>query len=353
MRWLWLTAWHVLAFLAAVPGLPAWAQTGAGPGASLALYGGPDRLQRIVAAAQKEGSLTLYTSIAAADLPALIGPFEKKYGVKVNVWRASTVNVLQRTISEAAAKRFDADAIHMSAPEMEALYRGKLLQPVASPNFTKLIPGAVPPHREWVATLLSVFVQAYNTNRIKKEELPKTYRDLMDAKWKGMLGIEAEDQDWFATVVQEMGEEQGLKFFRELVLRNGISVRQGHALLANMVVSGEVPLALTVYSYMPESAKRKGAPVDWIVLEPAVARPNAIGIARRAPHPNAALLFYDFMISDAQELLLSMNYVPTNAGAPSPLKNLRIKLIDPATMLDQRDKWTKAYEAIFIKRAGM
>lgn len=104
---------------------------------------------------------------------------------------------------------------------------------------------------------------------------------------------------------------------------------------------------------MPETAKRKGAPVESIVLEPAVARSNAIGIARRAPHPNAALLFYEVMITDAQELLAGMGYVPTSAGAPSPLKNLRVKLVDPAVMLDERDKWTKAYEAIFIKRAGM
>jgi hypothetical protein len=173
-----------------------------------------------------------------------------------------------------------------------------------------------------VATLLSVWVQAYNTKLIKKEDLPRSYRDLLDAKWKDKLGIESEDQEWLATVVQEMGEEQGLKFFRELASRNRISVRQGHSLLNNLVISGEVPFALTVYNYMPEAAKRKGAPVDWIVLEPAVARPNSIGIARHAPHPNAALLFYDYMITDAQELLVSLDYVPTNAAAHSPLKNL-------------------------------
>ena len=151
----------------------------------------------------------------------------------------------------------------------------------------------------------------------------------------------------------EIGEEQGLKFFRELVARNGISVRQGHSLLTNMVVSGEVPLALTVYNYMPEGAKKKGAPVDWIAIEPAVARSNGIGIARRAPHPNAALLFHDFMITDAQKLLVAMDYVPTNAGVQSPLKNLRIKLVDPVVALDQMEKWTKAYQDIVIKRGGM
>ena len=232
---------------------------------------------------------------------------------------------------------------------MEALHRERLLQPVASPKFRNLVPGAVPAHREWVATLLSVWVQAYNTNLIKKEELPKTFRDLLDPKWKGMLGIEAENQDWFASVVLEMGEAQGLKFFHELAQRNGVSVRQGHSLLTNLVVSGEVPLALTVYSYMPDAAKRKGAPIDWIALEPTIARSNAIGIARRAPHPNAALLFYDFMITEAQDLMVAMDYLPTNAATHSLLKNLRVRLVDQTLMLDQREKWARAFDAIFIQ----
>jgi iron(III) transport system substrate-binding protein len=112
-----------------------------------------------------------------------------------------------------------------------------------------------------------------------------------------------------------------------------------------------VPLALTVYNYMPEQARRKGAPVDWFVLEPAVARANGIGIARRAPHPNAALLFYEYLISaEAQKLLVEMDYVPTNAKVPSPLKNRRISMVDPAVTLDQIEKWTKAYEEVLQKK---
>ena len=343
----------LVALCVGVMAAPAQAQSGAAAAASLALYEGADRQERLTAAARKEGSFTLYTSIAEKDLPVLIGPFERKFGIKVRVWRASTVKVLQRTVSEAAGRRFDVDGVHISSPELEALHREKLLQPVASPAFKNLIPGALPPHREWVATVLSVWVQAYNTNLVRREDLPKSYADLLDARWKDRLGIEAEDQEWFAAVARDMGEEQGIRFFRELVRRNGISVRQGHTLLTNMVVSGEVPLALTVYNYMPEAAKRKGAPIDWIALEPVAARSNAIGIARRAPHPNAALLFLDYMITDAQELLASLDYVPTKTGAASPLKNLHIKLVDPVVMLDQREKWSRLFADVFIKRTGM
>ena len=116
------------------------------------------------------------------------------------------------------------------------------------------------------------------------------------------------------------GGETGLKFFRDLVATNGLSVRQGHTLLNNLVISGEVPLALNVYNYMPEQAKKKGAPIDWFALEPAIARSNAVGVARHAPHPNAARLFYDYLLGEGQQYFVSMDYVPSNTKVASPLK---------------------------------
>jgi iron(III) transport system substrate-binding protein len=338
-----------LTFAFATPGL---AQTRTAPDVSLLQYQGADREQRILAAARKEGALTLYTTIAEKDIPVIVSPFEKKYGIKVNIWRAGTDKVLQRTLSEAAARRYEVDAIHFGSPEMEALHREKILQPVNSPYFNQLIPDALPAHREWVATILSVWVQAYNTKQIRKADLPRTYRELLDPKWKGKLGIEVKNQEWFWTVADELGGEPGIQFFRELVARNGMSVRQGHSLLMNMVVSGEVPLALTVYNYLAEGAKQKGAPVDWFAIEPAVARSNAVGIARRAPHPNAALFLYDYNITHAQKHFVSLDYVPTNKSVPSPLPDIRLRLVDPVQVLDQMDKWTKLYQEIVVRRAG-
>ena len=337
---------RILSFVALATALPAFAQD-----TSLLRYGGPDRSRRLIAAAQKEGSFALYTSFAEKDLPPLTDLFEKKYGVKVKVWRAGSEKVLQRTLAEAAARRHEADAIHSSALEMETLHREKILHAVASPYSTELIAGALRPHREWVATYLSVWVQAYSTQLVKKEDLPNTFQDLLDPKWKGKLGIEANVPEWYSTVVLSMGEEKGIQFFRDLVARNGISVRTGHSLLNNMVVAGEVPLALTVYNFMAEAARRKGAAIDWFVLEPAVARMSGIGIARHAPHPNAALLFYDFMLStEAQELLVAMEYVPTNATVRSPLAVRHFTLVDPAVALDQSDKWSKSFEEVILGR---
>jgi iron(III) transport system substrate-binding protein len=342
--------WASLATVAAITALcldPAAAQT------ALALYEGADRMQRITEAAKKEGTLTLYTTIAEKDLPVLVKPFEAKYGIKVVVWRAGTDKVLQRTLAEAAAKRDEVDVVHFGSPEMEALSREKVLQPVLSPSYKQLTAGSVPAHNQWAATLLSVWVQAYNTTSVKKEDLPKTYADLLDPKWKGKLGVEVKNQDWFQTVVELMGGgDKGLKFFQDLVAKNGISPRTGHTLLTNMVVSGEVPLALTVYNYMPEQAKKKGAPIEWFALEPAVARSNAIGVAARAKHPNAALLFHEYMLTEAQALMVGIDYVPTNTTVPSPFKGVKLIITDPIKSLDDAEKWGKLWEDTVLKKAA-
>ena len=335
---------RLLASLAALAALPLAAQ-------NLATYEGADRISRIAAAAKMEGALTLYTTIAEKDLPTIIKPFEEKYGVKVTVWRAGTDKVLQRTVQEARAGRNEVDAIHFGSPEMEALSREKILQPVASPAHKDLVAGSVPAHKEWAATILSVWVQAYNTNAVKKADLPRTYQDLLDPKWKGKLGIEVKNDDWFATVVHQMGEQKGLEFFRTLVATNGISPRKGHTLLNNMVVSGEVPMALTVYNYMPQQAKEKGAPIDWFAIEPAIARSNAIGVARRSPHPAAALLFYEYMLGpDGQKVMVSIDYVPTNTKVESPIKGVNIVTTDPVRSLDEAEKWSKLFEDTVTKR---
>src|SRR5205814_7780222 len=130
-------------------------------------------------------------------------------------------------------------------------------------------------------------------------------------KWKGKLGIEQEDADWLAGEFAELGEERAMKVFRDIVAANGISVRKGHTLLTQLVVSGEIPLSLTVYNYKAEQLKNKGAPIDWFTIGKAIARPNGVAVTKRAPHPNAAVLWYDFEISaEGQKLLAKRDFVP-------------------------------------------
>jgi iron(III) transport system substrate-binding protein len=313
-------------------------------------YQGKDRQQRLLEGAKKEGELQLYTSTPADEIAVLIDAFEKKYGIKVKLWRSGSDMVVQRLVNEGHAHRFDADVVEADGTNLEALHREKLLQEVHSPYLADLIPQAIPPHREWAAARVNIFTLAYNTKLIKKEDLPKAWTDLLDPKWKGKLGIEAEDSDWFAGVVGQLGESKGLKLFRDIVATNGISVRKGHTLLATMVASGEVPLALTVHNFTAEKFKRKGAPVDWFIIPPAIAQLNGIAVTKNAPHPNAAVLFYDFMLSDAQTILQQHDYMPTSKKVPTPLSKLSLQFMDHKVVLDENDKWNKLYQDVVTKQ---
>jgi len=318
---------------------------------SPALDEGAGRSARLAADAKREGSLSLYASMAEKDLIRLVSEFERRYGIKVKVWRSGKNNVLRRTVTEARAGRFEVDVVHNPSPEMELLHRERLLQEVRSPYARELIPEAVAPHREWAGPRVYIFVQAYNTNRVTPEELPKTFRDLLDPRWKGRIAIEAKEQEWFFTLVREMGGEEGLKFFRDLVARNGLTVRNGNALLNNLVVAGEVPLALTLYSYLPEQSRKSGAPVGWIALAPTVAYTDGIGVMKRAPHPNAAVLFYDFVLSDGQALLAELNHVISHRRNEPYLRKFDLKFIDIGAVLADYDRWTRIFEDTIYGRS--
>jgi ABC-type Fe3+ transport system substrate-binding protein len=318
--------------------------------AAIAAYGGTDREQRLVAGGKREGVLAMYSNAPTDDNAALVGAFEKKYGIKVNLYRASSEDIRQRVLAETAAKRFDVDFILNNGPAMEALAGEKLLQAVQSPYLADVMARAIPPHRQWVGFCLNVLVQAYNTGLIKKAELPKSYSDLLDPRWKGRIAIEADDSDWFAGLMGELGEEKGLRLFREIASTNGLSARKGHTLLTNLVVAGEAPLALTVFNYTAEQLKKRGAPIDWFAMAPLISMPNSVAVARAAPHPSAAVLMFDFMLSDAQKILAERDYVTTSAKVGSPLDRDRLTVMDSATALAQGDKWERLYRQVISSR---
>jgi iron(III) transport system substrate-binding protein len=349
MRW-----WPALTLLVALPcSLPCslpWDPAHAQDAglSDIAAYAGPDRTQRLIGGAKREGALTLYSSGTIEDTTAITDAFEKKYGLKVRLWRGSSEDILRRAMTEARGGRSDVDVAETAGPEMEALDREKLLQEIASPAFSDLIPQAVAPHRAWIMSRLSIFTVGVNTNLVTAADAPRSYEDLRDRKWKGRLGIEANDAGWFLTVVGIMGENKGLELFRDIVARNGMSVRKGHTLLANLVAAGEVPLALTVYGYRIEAMKKAGAPIAAVTLPPVVALPTGIAVFRKAPHPSAAVLFGDFFLSEGQRILAARGNVPTNARIKSPPADLT--LIDSARLLDEGEKWTKLFNETFANQ---
>ena len=320
---------------------------------TLATYRGEDRQPRLIDGAKKEGSLLFYTTFPTEYANQLVEAFEKQYGIKVNHWRARSEIVLRKALAEGRAGGPTADLITIISPQLEILRREGLLQEVHSPHHKDHVPSAIPAHREWVATLQHVFVHAYNTDKVRKEELPKTWQDLLAPKWKGKLAIEGDDHEWLASVIEDMGAAAGVRFWRDLVAANGVSVRSGHPLLTNLVASGEIPLALTVYQYSVEQAKKKGSPIDWFVLGPAVSITNGAAIPKKAPHPHAALLFYDYLLGvEGQRILARIGYVPTSTKVESPVKGVKLKLLDAATLVDDQEKSTRLFEQIILKGAA-
>jgi iron(III) transport system substrate-binding protein len=332
-------------------GTSAFAELGAPTLVELANDAGPNRTAKLIEGAKREGTVTVYSSATTEDMAVLAAAFEKKYGVTARIWRGSSENIVQRAVVEARGGRFDADVIETGALAMEAMQREKLFQEVKTSALSDLVPAAILPHREWIGTRFNVFAAAYNTNLIKPDELPQSYHDLKDRKWRGKLGVEAEDSDWFGAVVNELGEDQGLDLFRAIVAANGISVRKGHTLLANLVVSGEVPFALTTYAYKVEQLRKGGAPIDWLIIPPGVARFEGAGVARRTAHPNAAVLFFEFMLTDAQELLLSRDFFPTSRKTRPLPKGTSVTFLDPVRGLDENQKWSKYFRSIIINQA--
>ncbi len=312
-------------------------------------FAGADRTQRLIAGAKREGTLTLYSSAQIAVMTAVGKAFEAKYGVKAELWRGASEQIFQRVQAEARAGRLVADVMETAGPSMEAANRVGLLQNIITPVASELMPEAYRAGRPWIVSRLSVFTVAYNTNLVRKADIPPSYEGFLEPKWKGKLGIEADDNNWLMTATGALGEDRGLKLMRDIATRNGISVRKGHSLMATLVVSGEVPVALTAYVDEIDALKKTGAPIDHAFAAPTVAMPTAVGVFKRAPHPHAAVLFADFILSEeGQKILAANGMVTTNLKVQRLPNDVKLVFMDVGKYLDETAKWTRLYREIFF-----
>ncbi len=331
----------------------AWAQTSTqtpGPNAAVYAYKGADRNARVLERARQEGSVTVYTSLAPTEAAPLVEAFEKKYGIKVKLWRALSDGVVQRAVSEARGKRHAVDVVETNGPEMESLAREQVLAEFFSPHLADLPQAIIPKHGQWVPDRLNFFVVAYNTNKVKLADLPKTYEGFLDPKWKGRIALEATDAEWMGAVVKTWGEARGMDFMNKLGALKP-DMRKGHVLLAQLIAAGEVEVGLTAYHANAQSFKKRGAPLDWAPIEPVIARPQGLGLARHAPHPHAALLFADFLLSpEAQDMLAHMGRTPSSRLVKTDTSGMNYVMSDPAVTLDEADKWQLLWDKIFMAK---
>ena len=313
------------------------------------LYQGADRAERLVAAAKKEGTLVLYSTMTQEDANPLLAAFEKKHGLKVKMWRAVNQKLVQRALAEARAGQLAADAFEGSGPGLEILHQEGLLEQFYSPAFADIPREAFPRHGYYAPDNLLFTVMGYNTKLVKPADVPSSYQDLLAPKWRGKIGIESSNVAWFAAVAKAMGEDKGLGYFRSLAA-SGPQVRSGHTLLTELVAAGEIPIALTVYNQAVDKLKERGAPIDWKALQPAFGRADGIAVAKSAQHPHAALLFADFVLSpEGQRFIKQASRVPVNRRVDTSFDKGEFRIIDLAALLQSWDKWESRWQALFLR----
>jgi iron(III) transport system substrate-binding protein len=250
------------------------------------LYQGADREQRLVSAAKHEGVVSLYTSMQTPDSLPLAQAFEKKYGVKVSLWRASGEKLVQRALTEARGGRFDVDVMETDGAQMEILYREKQLAPFHSPR-SRTSGGARP---------AAPALRSHARQPVRARVQHHAGRARRGAEFiRGPAAPQMEGQarpggrptwPWFAAVAKAMGREKGLDYFQKLAA-SAPAIRSGHTLLAELVSSGEILMVPDAHVQGVERLKKRGAPVGWKPLQPAFGQPSSVGLSRRAPHPHA------------------------------------------------------------------
>ena len=323
--------------------------------AQIANYKRDNRQAFLEEGARKEGALLVYTSMDLEESQPLIEGFMKKYPfIKGEVYRASGEDVAQKLITEYRGRKYIADIFEGTGIDVAKMLNEGFGQPYFTPRAASYPRQGQDPKGYWVATRNNMLALGWNTNVVRTAETPAKYEDLLDAKWRGKIGIEADDQIWLATLMEHWGESRGMEFFRRLSDQQ-LLIRKGHTLLANLVVAGEVPISPTLYNHRPQILKRRGAPIDWKPLEPVVAVVHVISLPKSAPHPHAAMLFIDYLLSpEGQQGIAKLGRIPAhsfvNADPPVLNRGFVYKGLDPVTFLKNYSRYDQLWQEMIIRR---
>lgn len=273
----------------------------------------------VVEAAKAEGEM-VWAGGGSAEIDESINrAFMKKYpGIRAVKTRVQSQRLLVRFETESRAGKHTFDIVRTTDWYIDIFKKKGLLAKYESAERNQ-IPAEFRDRDGFYTSLYTaVHAPAYNTRMVAKSDLPRSYDDLLDPKWKGKLGLEDAAFVWFVNVLKIKGEKQGVEYMRRLA-RQEVSLRASTTLLANLVTAGEIPLAIDLYADDIERQKKAGAPIEWIAFDPTIVHTIAGAINKNAPHPNAARLFMDFLLSEeGQRVYLSNNLQPTRKGLITP-----------------------------------
>lgn len=311
--------------------------------------------ERVLEGARKEARLVLYTGMETDEANLFLADFAKKYPfIKTDLFRSSGEKVQTRFLVEHRANTHSADVFQTSIVQVYQLRNLKLLARYASEEAIAYPEGFKDPQGFWTAFYQIPYVIGYNTKLVASKDAPASYEDLLQPRWKGWIALETAEYQWFYHWMQILGRDKGLDFMKKFAGQN-LQMRAGHTLLAQLVGAGEAALATVVYSNRVERMKASGAPIDWVRFKgPTISAINAISIPERAPHPNAARLFVDFVLSkEGQSLLRGLRRIPARSDVlpdpPSLTKGLNLYPARPEGMIENYNETVALFDEIFNK----
>ena len=313
----------------------------------------------LVAKAKQEGQVVYYTDLIVDQVVRpLVSAFEAKYGIKVTFTRGdSQVNTV-KLLNEYRAGRVMSDVFGLTSG-LHVLIDAGAVRQFTSANGDELPAHYRDPDRYWVASHIYVMAPGINTSLAPAAQWPKTYEDLLRPYWKDKMVWKPNDLSgapgFVGNILLSMGEERGMDYLRRLAGQRIRMVNASARAVLDQVIGGEYPMALQIFNHHAAISKQKGAPVDWLRLSPTTVNPGLVGLPKNSPHPNAGLLFVEFMTSqEGQQIFQKANYLPARPDVPPTMADLIPEkggfsptVITPAITAKYQERWDKLVEQIF------
>jgi iron(III) transport system substrate-binding protein len=310
----------------------------------------PDLLE----AAKAEGSLTVYSSMNEQEGLPLWKKFEDATGIKTQYVRSNDNALITRTAIERRAGQRSWDVV---VSTVVSRLPQDYLQPIDPPQAKEIKAQARDPNRRWYGVYANYNAPAYNTKLVKQSDLPKSYEEFVQKKeWAGKVGIDVTDSQWLSAMFTHYGEEKARKLISDIVATLHPVLVDGHLALARAVGAGEYWVALNNYASLTSNVKLAGGDTDYWVLEPVALFYGQVGVNTMAPHPNAAKLAANYLLSkEGQEMLPRNGRLPVRADVtPNPpdsftrLESKKIILVQfPG---EEEKKWLKVFQDLFKPR---
>lgn len=302
-------------------------------------------------ALKEGGTVNFYGTLAQINAEKILPVFEKRFpGMKVNHVDATADKLAARAITEARGGRVLADVFQMALENILQIVDQKLavdwLPPEAA-AYPANLKGS-----NWLAADMVIITTAWNTNLVKKADEPKQFDDFADPKWKGKLIAEPRDVELLIGLARHKfkNDEKAFDFLRKLAANN-IEFHKGHSELAEFLVAGQAAACVTCYAHHYPPRIKKGAPLGYMLSE-GIATITADALAKDAPHPNAAQLFYRWSASEeGQKAYAAGGRLPPHPGV-EPVEKIRPAVLYPIGTNEIKDwkKYEKVWKEVFKLR---